>query len=120
MNYTDIVNGLEKEFGTECTQEFDDILCDGDTCRHTECECWDDLRRQVRWHLEEQVEKLKLRGSMTVWDLIELLRNASGSVDAPVFINGEPINEAYSDGEYFHITTKASHTVAHPVFEVTR
>ena len=120
MNAIDIITGFEKDFGTECTQDFDDVLCNNDTCRHAECECWDDLRRQVRWHLEEQVEKLKLRGSMTLWDLKELLTNSAGSLDQPVFINGEPINEAHSDGECFHITTKDSYTAAHPVFEVAK
>lgn len=117
MRQETIINELEKEFGVECTKDFDDVLCDGDTCRHAECDCWDSLRKEVRWHLEERIEKLKLRGSMTGYDLRQLLDEA---YDIPVFINGEPICEAWSDGEAFHITTRASHTAAHPIFEVTK
>lgn len=110
-----IINEQEKIFGIECDVNEDfDVLCDGDTCRHSECDCWDDLRRDVESHLEGKKEKQRLRGSMTAWDLSELLRNASGSVDNPVFVNGEPIYEAWSDGESFHITTRDSYTAEHP------
>lgn len=114
MRKETIINELEKTFGVECdsNEEFD-VLCDGDTCRHSECDCWADLRTVVQHHLEDQLQKQKLRGSMTAWDLSELLRYASCGVDAPVFINGEPICEAWSDGEAFHITTRDSYTEQH-------
>lgn len=112
MNKTDIINELEKELGIECGVNEDfDILCDGDTCRHSECQCWDDLKSDVRSHLEEQLEKKRLRGSLTVWQLREALQNANCSVDDPVFINDEPISEAWGSGDSFNITTRAEVTV---------
>lgn len=110
MNKTDIINDLEKELGIESDEDFD-LLCDGDTCRHDECQCWDDLKSEVRSHLEDKLEKKRLKGSLTVWQLREALEAANCSVDDPVFINGEPIWEVYSASDEFYIETRAEVTV---------
>ena len=101
-----IIEELETEYGVECDGNFDpDALCNGDNCRHSECDCWNDFRHQVQDHLDEQKQKQRLQGSLSVWDLREALSNA-GDVDAPVFVDGKPINEAWWDGDGYHITTK--------------
>lgn len=113
MNKRDtIINELEKEFGIECdvNEEFD-VLCDGDTCRHDECQCWADLALDVRMHLEEMDAKQRKRGSLTVYELREALDNAGP--DDPVFINGEPIFEAWSGAKEFYINTDAGYTAKH-------
>lgn len=48
----EIINELEAEFNETVDEGVtDDILCDGDTCRHEECACWDTLSWAVREHL---------------------------------------------------------------------
>jgi hypothetical protein len=34
--------------------EIEDVLCDGDGCRHPECICWDDFRSAVERALDDQ------------------------------------------------------------------
>jgi hypothetical protein len=112
MNKSDVISDLEKELGIEADWNEDfDTLCDGDTCRHSECQCWDDLESDVRRHLEEKLEKKRLRGSLTVHQLREILRDAKCGLDDPVFINDEPIWEAWGSGNEFLITTRAEVTV---------
>ena len=41
-----IIYDAEQETGKTFDDDLD-ILCDGDTCRHSECVCWDDFRDAV-------------------------------------------------------------------------
>ena len=60
----EIIKELEQQYGIECDANFDpNILCDGDTCRNTECECWNHLKSEVEKHLLLQV---RLHGVKTV------------------------------------------------------
>lgn len=105
----DIINELEKEYGVECDSNFDgadDVLCNHDGCRHSECDCWDDFKSTIKSHLEDQVQKKRVRGSLTVWELREILRDAICDPDAPVFINRESIDEAWGGSDEFNITTR--------------
>lgn len=59
----DIINDAEADFFPE---EFDDSfdfgvngLCNGDGCRHSECECWDRFDKIVREQLEKQQNERK-------------------------------------------------------------
>jgi len=57
MRRDNIITELEQEYGVECDPdgaEFADILCDGDTCRHSECDCWKRFSRTVEIYLIEQ------------------------------------------------------------------
>lgn len=101
-----IIKELETIHGIELDNNFDtDRLCDSETCRNSECFCWSDLRNSVESQLEDQVEKQKLQGSISVWDLQKFLDSVT-NVDMPVFVNGLPIDESYFDGEAFQITTR--------------
>lgn len=105
MRGENIINELEAEFGVEIDDDFDlDILCDYDTCRHAECDCWDDLRNQVTSHLEEKAEIKRKRGSLEVYELWSMLQSASNG--KPIFIDGKAIDEAYEGDDAFYITTK--------------
>ena len=105
MRKETIINELEKEFGIECDSNEDfDVLCDGDTCRHAECDCWDDLRNQVISHLEEKAEIKRKRGSLEVYELWSMLQSASNG--KPIFIDSKAIDEAYEGDDAFYITTK--------------
>ncbi len=100
-----IIDDLEKEYGVELDPNFDpSILCDGETCRSDECDCWDDFRKAVEVQLRQQ----KYRGSISVYDLKEIMAGEDRYVDpdAPVFINDLPIHEAWFDGTAFQITTR--------------
>lgn len=45
MRSHDIINDVEKDFDVEIhPNDIPDILCDGETCRHSECDCWDSYR----------------------------------------------------------------------------
>lgn len=58
MRYDSIVEEEEKDAGIELDPNFDagvDGLCNGDNCRHSECECWDNFRLAVRSQLERQL-----------------------------------------------------------------
>ena len=36
-----MIQEVEAEYGIEIhTNDLPDVLCDGDTCRHSECDCW--------------------------------------------------------------------------------
>lgn len=53
-----IIAELEEDYGAELDSNFDlSILCDGDTCRHSGCECWDEFRNAVENHLDNQVNE---------------------------------------------------------------
>ncbi len=61
MRKHDILNDLEREYGTRVDSNFDPgILCDGDSCRSPECECWGQYETEVRAHLlEKRIPELK-------------------------------------------------------------
>jgi len=99
-----IINGLEKDFGIECDPDFETDLCDGDTCRHAECDCWDEFQRNVEAHLEAKLRKVKLKGSLSVAELREMLSNCDDQ-DAPVFVDGKAIDEAWWTGEDGYLIT---------------
>jgi len=100
-----IISGLEKDYGIECDSDFETDLCDGDTCRHAECDCWDELQRNVEAHLEAKLRKVKLKGSLSVAELREMLYHC-GNQDAPVFVDGKAIHEAWWTGGGYFITTQ--------------
>jgi hypothetical protein len=52
----DIINELEEDYGLELDGNFDtlSILCDHESCRHSECFCWDDFRSAVEAQLQKQ------------------------------------------------------------------
>lgn len=52
-----IILELEDEFSIDLDSNFEagvNGLCDGDTCRHDECECWDTFRKAVERQLIQQ------------------------------------------------------------------
>lgn len=51
-----IIKELETELGIELHVNDipDDILCDGATCRHSECDCWRSFEFEVRRLLTEK------------------------------------------------------------------
>ncbi len=108
-----IINGLEKDYGIECDSDFETELCDGEGCRHAECDCWDELYRNVESHLEAKLRKVKLKGSLSVAELREMLGNCDDQ-DAPVFVDGKPIHEAWwvGDDGYFITSQDEATTVA--------
>ncbi len=108
-----IINGLEKDYGIECERDFETELCDGDTCRHAECECWDFMTSAVEAHLEAKLRKVKLKGSLSVAELREMLGNCDDQ-DAPVFVDGKPIHEAWwvGDDGYFITSQDEATTIA--------
>lgn len=60
MNRLEIIEELEDEYGLEVDPNFDaDVneLCDGDRCRHSECDCHDNFRSAVRKHLDGVMDK---------------------------------------------------------------
>lgn len=100
-----IIDEIEKEYGFECDVNFDsDALCDGDTCRSAECDCWDEFRNDVDNHLDELKRKKQLCGSMSIAELRQALFNADDQ-DAPVLIDGKAICEAWWNGDGYQITT---------------
>lgn len=53
----DIVNDEESEYGDIYEVEesaIEDILCDGEGCRHDECDCWDTFRKACAENLKKQ------------------------------------------------------------------
>lgn len=53
MRAVEIVKELEIDYGREL-DGFPNVLCDGDTCRHSECECWDSFKYEVERILKEE------------------------------------------------------------------
>ena len=52
-----IIQDVEHEYGVDLSvDDWPDVLCDGDTCRHSECDCWDWLRAGL-----EEIAKEKAR-----------------------------------------------------------
>lgn len=52
-----IIQDAEADFGLELDSDFEpgvNGLCDGDTCRHGECDCWGNFQLAVEGQLEEQ------------------------------------------------------------------
>lgn len=44
-----IIKNLELETGKTLDSNFQSqVLCDGETCRHEECQCWNELEKEVR------------------------------------------------------------------------
>ncbi len=102
----EIIKDCETLHKIECDVNFDpEELCDGDTCRNAECDCWHYFKVAVESHLEEPLEKKRLCGSMSVWDVVQTLRDTP-DFEAPVFVNGQPINEMWWDGDGYQITSK--------------
>lgn len=52
MRVENIIADAEADYGVELDPNFEITLCDGDTCRHDECSCWDELDARVREELE--------------------------------------------------------------------
>lgn len=51
----DVESGYE---GLEVDSDaVDDILCDGEGCRHSECDCWTSFEKACESNLEEQRAK---------------------------------------------------------------
>jgi hypothetical protein len=51
----DIIHDLEMEYGVELDSNFDPgVLCDGDSCRHDECSCWESFTEAVENQLDKQ------------------------------------------------------------------
>jgi len=71
-----IIQNIESEFpGITLDGKYDFSLCNGDTCRHSECDCWDGLEVDVR----EQLEKQKAAMGLTVYELRQMLENAKAT-----------------------------------------
>jgi hypothetical protein len=54
----DIIKDLEIEYDKQLDVNFDpgvDGLCDGETCRHSECECWNNFRQSVIRELSNEL-----------------------------------------------------------------
>lgn len=54
-----IIHDAEQDYGLRLDTEFDagvNGLCDGDTCRHSECDCWDNFKLAVEAQLQKQKE----------------------------------------------------------------
>lgn len=52
-----IIQDAEADFGLELDSDFEpgvNGLCNGDTCRHAECECWYSFQLAVEEQLERQ------------------------------------------------------------------
>lgn len=55
MRKEQIIKELEEQLGVELDSNFDaSILCDGDTCRHSECFCWNVFEEEVKNQLIKQ------------------------------------------------------------------
>lgn len=51
----DIITDAEEDFGLELDGNWNEsILCNGDNCRHSECDCWLWFRQAVEQQLEKQ------------------------------------------------------------------
>jgi hypothetical protein len=58
MTNIDIIEEEERVEGTILPVDWDpgtEGLCDGDTCRHSECECWDRFRLAVRRAIKDSI-----------------------------------------------------------------
>lgn len=110
MRIDNIVHDLETTYEVELDNNFEfNELCDGDTCRHSECECWDrqaeaielQLIRQKRVEVERTYQPTPCRD----WDYIasyigedpELQRTGLGKDAYSAYVNltnaFEPLNE---------------------------
>lgn len=59
-NASDIIAEAEKTYGIELDPNFDTDdaghgLCDGEYCRHSECDCWTRFERAVEEQLQQQI-----------------------------------------------------------------
>jgi hypothetical protein len=54
-----IIDELANEYGHRLDLSLwpEDVLCDGETCRHSECECWDSFHLKAERLIKEQMEQ---------------------------------------------------------------
>jgi len=51
-----MIQDVENEYGVEIeTNDIPDLLCDGDNCRHSECDCWDEMKHELEAIAKEMV-----------------------------------------------------------------
>jgi hypothetical protein len=48
----DYVKDIEDDYGVTIEEYPEGVLCGDGGCRHSECECWDNLKASLKWKAE--------------------------------------------------------------------
>lgn len=67
--YEGIIKDAESDAGFNFEGDApDDVLCDGFTCRHDECDCWDEFRSRIDEMLGDQYFHANVASMKALYD----------------------------------------------------